>query len=117
MQARVLPSPGSKLFVSLHEKPNNWGNLGVGYELVRGEIDATLITQEASWQEIQFERIELQNDTYWILLEYESPSSAGIEWYRAEGNPYGTVYDTQMLDLGGYGEWEYKGFDFAFKVE
>ncbi|MBD3397524.1 hypothetical protein GF412_00305 [Candidatus Micrarchaeota archaeon] len=117
VQARVPPSPGSKLFISLHEKPNNWGNLGVGEELARGEIDATQIAQDASWQWIEFNKTELRNDTYWIMLSYESPSTAGIEWYRAEGNPYGTVYDTQMLDLGGYGEWEYKGFDFAFKVE
>ena len=117
VQSRIPPSHDSKLLVSLHEKPNNWGNLGVGEELARAEINASRITQEASWQWAEFESLQLQNDTYWILLEYESSSSAGIEWYRAEGNPYGTVYDTQMLDLGGYGEWEYKGFDFAFKVE
>ncbi|MCP4648202.1 MAG: hypothetical protein GY852_10815, partial [bacterium] len=60
---------------------------------------------------------ELRNDTYWIVLSYESPSSAGIEWYRAERNNFGEMYDTQMIDIAGYGEWEYKGFDFAFKVE
>ncbi len=117
VQARVPSPPSSKLIVSLHEKPNNWGNIGVGEEILRGEIDATRITQEPSWQWIEFNKTELQNDTYWIKLSYESPSSAGIEWYRAEGNKFGEVYDTQMIDLAGYGEWEYKGFDFAFKVE
>jgi hypothetical protein len=117
VQAKVPPSSGSRLLVSLHEKPDNWGNLGVGEEIVHGEIDATLISQEASWQWIEFNKTELRNDTYWIVLSFESKSSAGIEWYRAEGNRFGEVYDTQMLDLGGYGEWEYKGFDFAFKAE
>lgn len=117
VQARVPPPPTSKLIVSLHEKPTTWGKIGVGDEILRGEIDAEGIKQDPSWQYIQFNKTELKNDTYWILLEFESPSSAGIEWYRAEGNNFGEVYDTQMLDVAGYGEWEYKGFDFAFKVE
>lgn len=117
VQAKVPSPPSSKLFISLHEKPTNWGNIGVGEEILRGEIDATQIGQEPSWKWIEFDTLELKNDTYWIVLSYESPSSAGIEWYRAERNKFGEVYDTQMIDLAGYGEWEYKGFDFAFKVE
>jgi hypothetical protein len=117
VQARVPPPPSSKLIISLHEKPNTWGNIGVGEELLRGEIDATRISQQPSWQHIEFSPVELRNDTYWIVLEYDSPSSAGVEWYRAEGNNFGEFYDTQMIDIAGYGEWEYKGFDFAFKVE
>lgn len=117
LQARVPPPPGSKLLVSLHGKPDSWGNIGVGDEIASGEIDAQAIAQKPSWQSIEFEPLELANDTYWIVLEYESPSSAGVEWYRAEGNRFGGVYDTQMLDIAGYGEWEYKGFDFAFRVE
>jgi hypothetical protein len=117
VQARVPPPPSSVLTISLHEKPTSWGNIGVGEEILRGQIDASKIGASPSWQSIHFNTTLLRNDTYWILLEFESPSSAGIEWYRAEGNPFGEAYDTQMLDLAGYGEWEYKGFDFAFKVE
>lgn len=117
VQAKVPSSPGSKLFVSLHEKPNNWGNIGVGKMITGGEIDATLIGQKPSWHFVEFPTMELSNDTYWIVLEYNSTSSAGIEWYRAEGNKYGEFYDTQMMDVAGWGEWEYKGFDFAFQVE
>lgn len=117
VQARVPSPPSSSLMISLHEAPTSWGNIGVGGEILRGEIDASQLGGSPSWQSISFNRTELQNGTYWILLEFESPTSAGIEWYRAEGNPFGEVYDTQMLDVAGYGEWEYKGFDFAFKVE
>lgn len=117
VQAMVPPPPSSRLIISLHEKPTSWGNLGVGKEMLRGEIDASQIGSSPSWQTIRFNNTLLRNDTYWILLEFESPSSAGIEWYRAEGNPFGEAYDTQMLDVAGYGEWEYKGFDFAFRVE
>ncbi|MBN2121854.1 hypothetical protein JW721_02250 [Candidatus Micrarchaeota archaeon] len=117
VQAMVPCPPSSKLIISLHEPPNNWGNIGVGKELLRGEIDASLIGGSPSWQSISFNKTELQNGTYWIALEFYSPSSAGVEWYRVEGNPFGGVYDTQMLDIAGYGEWEYKGFDFAFRVE
>ena len=117
VQARVPPAPGSKLLVSLHEKPNNWGNIGVGEKITGGEIDATLIAQKPSWHFVEFPTRELSNETYWIVLEYESTTSAGIEWYRAEGNKYGEMYDTQMMDVAGWGEWEYKGFDFAFQVE
>ncbi len=117
VQAKVPCPPTSKLIISLHEPPASWGNIGVGREIRRGEIDATLIGGSPSWQSIYFEEAALQNGTYWIVLEFESPSSAGVEWYRAEGNPFGEVYDTQMMDVAGYGEWEYKAFDFAFKVE
>ncbi len=117
VQAHVPPPPGSIIKVSLHEKPTSWGNIGVGEKLLEGEIDATQITLDPSWEHIEFETIELSNDTYWIVLSFESPSSAGVEWYRAEGNQFGSTYDTQMIDVAGYGEWEYKGFDFAFKID
>jgi len=117
VQARVPPSPDSKLLISLHEKPTSWGNIGIGDRITVGELDATEISSTASWHQVEFEPVELSNTTYWIVLEFESLSSAGVEWYRAEGNKFGEVYDTQMLDVAGYGEWEYKGFDFAFKLE
>lgn len=117
VQAKVPCPPSSKLIISLHEPPNNWGNIGVGEEILRGEIDAATIGASPAWQAIPFNTTEFQNGTYWIVLEFDSPTSAGIEWYRAEGNQFGEAYDTQMLDVAGYGEWEYKAFDFAFKVE
>jgi hypothetical protein len=104
VQARVPCPPASRLIVSLHEHPESWGNIGVGGKILTGEIDASAIGGSPSWQSIRFNRTSLQNGTYWIVLEFESPSSAGIEWYRAEGNPFGGVYDTQMLDISGYGE-------------
>jgi len=117
IQAPVPPPPGSSLSISLHQKPTNYGNIGVGKRLLGGTIDATGIKQEPSWQYIEFEEVLLENDTYWIVLEYQSTSGAGLEWYRAQGNQYGPIDDTQMLDLAGDAVWEYKNFDFAFKVE
>ncbi len=117
VQARVPPPQGSELIISLYNAQPDPQISGLGERIISSKIDATQIGPDPSWVYVDFPRMELANATYWIALEYASPSSGGIEWYRVEGNPYGEFLDTQMMDVAGWGEWEFKGFEFAFKVE
>lgn len=117
VQARVVQAQGSELIVSLYNAQPNENISGLGEKIISSKIDATAIGPDPSWIYVEFPRMELAKGKYWIVLEYYSPSGGGIEWYRSEGNHYGEFLDTQMMDVAGWGEWEFKGFDFAFKVE
>jgi hypothetical protein len=117
VQASVVQPRGSELIVSLYNEQPDENISGLGEKIISSKIDATTIGPDPEWVYAEYPRMELNKGKYWIVLEYSSPTSGGIEWYRAEGNPYGEFLDTQMMDIAGWGDWEFKGFDFAFKVE
>ncbi|MEM4272445.1 MAG: hypothetical protein QXH30_02550 [Candidatus Bilamarchaeaceae archaeon] len=117
VQARVPPPEGAELKISLYGAQPNPKAAGLGEKIISAKASTTRIGPDPSWVYADFPRMELTNGTYWVVLEYSARNGGGIEWYRAEGNPYGEFLDTQMMDIAGWGEWEFKGFDFAFKVE
>ncbi len=117
VQASVPQPQGSELTISLYNAQPNENISGLGDRIISSKIDASKIGPKPSWIYAEFPAMELSKGKYWIVLEYSSSLGGGIEWYRAEGNPYGEFLDTQMMDVAGWGEWEFKDFDFAFKVE
>lgn len=74
------------------------------------------IGPEPGWHYAQFQDVPLQDGKYWIVARMESSASYGVQWARAEGNPYGEPYDTMVFDLADWPEWDYKLFDFVFQV-
>lgn len=87
-----------------------------GEPIASSSIGGSGISREPGWHYAHFQDVQLPPGKYWLVARQESASSYGVQWARAEGNPYGEPYDTMVMDLNEWPDWDYKLFDFAFQL-
>ena len=113
IKAQTPPPPDTYLTVQIADSTGE--NAGVGEVIATSKIPIEGMENELSWRHAYFENLTLSPGRYWIIAKIED-STYGIEWARAMGNPYGEFMDTQVFNLGDWANWEYKDYDFAFRI-
>ena len=112
IKAASPPPEGSHLIIELHE--DDEGEIS---ELIAStQMEVEDLDDELQWKYVYFEGLTLPPGKYWLVLMMDDSGSYGIEWARARGDHYGEYWDTQVFNLGDWADWEYKEFDFAFKI-
>jgi hypothetical protein len=108
-----LPNPNTtSIMVELHQ--DNDGK--IGDPIASSMINAGEVGPESGWHYAYFDNLSLPEGNYWIVTLLDSTDGYGVKWSRAEGNPYGEMFDTQVREIVDWPEWDYKLFDFAFKI-
>jgi len=84
--------------------------------IATSSINAGEVGPELGWHYAHFQNVTVPPGKYWITLMINDTKSYGVQWARSEGNPYGEMLDTMVLDLMDWPEWDYKLFDFVFQI-
>ncbi len=87
-----------------------------GEPLASSSIQSSAVGPEPGWHYAQFQNLSLPAGRYWIVARVDMMGSQGVQWARSEANPYGEPYDTMVLDIVDWPEWDYKYFDFVFQI-
>ncbi|MEW5996226.1 MAG: hypothetical protein AB1657_01380 [Candidatus Micrarchaeota archaeon] len=87
-----------------------------GEPIASSSIAGAEVGAEPGWHYAYFQNLTLPAGKYWIVARLDSTDGYGVQWARAEGNPYGEMYDTMVMDLMDWPEWDYKLFDFVFQI-
>lgn len=112
LRAPIPNSNESRLLVALHN--DSGGKPGIPVAL--SCINAWEIGPEPGWHYAHFQNLTLAPGKYWIVAMMNDTSGYGAQWARSEGNPYGEAYDTMVMDMADWPEWDYKLFDFVFQI-